>query len=279
MGTDEIYKGHVYNNVILHNAEGLNVRTLQKIHIMNEEGEIEEVPKKTMVELIDLSTGNTDVTIDANGIKGIVDIVDDHGNCNFGSPTNDVTKWFGGRRARKFILASQRDDIDKVKRMLEKAVPLYVFWVPSFNVNATDSLGMTACMHACFAGSFDVMEALLADARTDISRCDYFSRTPLHYLAMSTSKMELRVVFAVNLIRSGVDCSVKDQKGKTAEDYAMMVGRKMLSINTMKFINVLRGVKNTSRMWFGFDAEEQANRKLNTNNPKSPPDDMSKGQA
>eukprot|EP00397_Hematodinium_sp_SG-2012_P065656 GEMP01096048.1.p2 GENE.GEMP01096048.1~~GEMP01096048.1.p2 ORF type:complete len:100 (+),score=23.25 GEMP01096048.1:77-376(+) len=96
MGTDEIYKGHVYNNVILHNAEGLNVRTLQKIHIMNEEGEIEEVPKKTMVELIDLSTGNTDVTIDANGIKGIVDIVDDHGNCNFGSPTNDVTKWFGG---------------------------------------------------------------------------------------------------------------------------------------------------------------------------------------
>lgn len=203
-------------------------------------GSDETLPKATAVEITDCSSGNTVISVEFNGYSGNQDIVDDNGRSKFGYPSADSEKWFGGRRIRKMIVAAQRNDVLKLRWLLNQTDPFYKFWHPKLNINGKDAFGMTPFLHACFAGSFDVIQVLLREPSIDIHVCDYFGRNVLHLLASGSSDLQRRAGLIEHLITLGVTAKQKDQRGKTPEHYAKVQTELTRVMTVTKLVNAMR---------------------------------------
>ena len=85
--------------------------------------------------------------------------------------------------------------------------------------NAQDSTGDTPLIEAAFTHNLDVVEALLADPRTNAKHVNDNGLNALHMClgqCLSAPEDEARVEVARALMRAGIDVDARDEQGRTA---------------------------------------------------------------
>ena len=103
-----------------------------------------------------------------------------------------------GSRLQALLDAIHRHDLSVVRKALAADRTL---------ISAVDSAGSTALMHAAYAGTLDIMNALL-DAGADVNARNDRKATALHWALTDASKLRL-------LLSKGADANAKTVEGRT----------------------------------------------------------------
>jgi palmitoyltransferase ZDHHC13/17 len=100
----------------------------------------------------------------------------------------------------------------------DSAPPLYLFKMLGVDQNSVDNRGSTPLHWACYSQSETALQYLLAWS-PDVNIRDKQGYTPLHLAVRSAEALDsCRPVRA--LMIKGADPTIKDERGKTAFDYA-----------------------------------------------------------